>query len=74
MTTDPAPAGGLHQYPDEDQVFAPLYDSAEFAEFEQMIDDMLEVLVGQWLHLAAPRAASSGIRRANLPKAKKPAQ
>jgi hypothetical protein len=66
MNGDPAQTGGLEAFPDEDQVFIGLYDSAEFAEFEQEMDEMLAALVGQWVHLAAPVAAHARLRRAGI--------
>ena len=41
MNIDPAAPDGIEPYPDEDQAFLLLYDSAVFAEFEQAIDGML---------------------------------
>jgi hypothetical protein len=66
MNGDPAQTGGLEAFPDEDQVFIAIYDSTEFAAFEQEMDEMLAALEGRWVHLAAPAAASARLRRAGL--------
>jgi hypothetical protein len=63
MNFDPAaPSGGTTSFPDENQLFQPLYDSDAFADFEQAMDDMLEALVGRWVHLAAPSAGIGRLR------------
>jgi len=66
MNGDAAETGGLEAFPDEDQVFIGLYDSAEFAEFEQEMDEMLAALVGRWAHLAAPSAVNARLRRGGI--------
>jgi hypothetical protein len=74
MNTDSALPDGLDSYPDDNEAFTGLYDSAAFAEFEQTIDHLIEGLVGRWVHLAAPRAAMSRVRKASIvPKMKKSA-
>jgi hypothetical protein len=74
MNIDPAAPDGIEPYPDEDQAFVLLYDSLAFAEFEQSMDGMLEVLVGRWVHLAAPRAAANRVRRFSAVGPKKKAK
>jgi hypothetical protein len=74
MNIDPAAPDGIEPYPDEDQAFVLLYDSVAFAEFEQAMDGMLEVLVGRWVHLAAPRAAANRVRRITAVTPKKKAK
>jgi hypothetical protein len=66
MNGEMAGTGGLEAFPDEDQVFIPLYDSSEFAEFEQEMDRLLAELESRWVHLAAPAAANARLRRAPL--------
>jgi hypothetical protein len=74
MNTDSALPDGLESYPDDNEAFTGLYDSTAFAEFEQTIDALVEALVGRWVHLAAPRAGTSRVRRASIaPKMKKSA-
>jgi hypothetical protein len=74
MNIDPAAPDGIEPYPDEDQAFVLLYDSVAFAKFEQAMDGMLEVLVGRWVHLAAPRAAANRVRRVTVVSPKKKAK
>ena len=62
MNFDPAASGETAPFPDENQVFQPLYDSEAFADFEQAMDEMLEALVGRWVHLAAPTAGLGRLR------------
>jgi hypothetical protein len=66
MNGEVAGTGGLEAFPDEDQVFIPLYDSSEFAEFEQEMDRLLAILESRWVHLASPAAANARLRRASL--------
>jgi hypothetical protein len=66
MNGEVAGTGGLEAFPDEDQVFIGLYDSSEFAEFEQEMDRMLADLENRWAHLAAPAAANARLRGASL--------
>jgi hypothetical protein len=66
MNGEVADTGGLEAFPDEDQVFTPLYDSSEFADFEQEMDQLLAGLEKRWAHLAAPAAATPRLRRASL--------
>ena len=61
MTLDPASSGGIEPFPDENTAFTALYDSQAFAEFEQSIDSMLEVLVGALV--ASGRAQCRGPQR-----------
>ncbi len=72
MNTDSTLPDGLKSYPDDNEAYAGLYDSTAFAEFEQAIDELIEALVGRWVHLAAPRAAMIRVRRTTIvPKMKK---
>jgi hypothetical protein len=73
MNGEPAGTGGLEAFPDEDQAFVDLYDSTEFADFEQEMDAMLAALVSRWVHLAAPAAANARLRRTGLGAGKKKA-
>jgi hypothetical protein len=73
MNGEPAGTGGLEAFPDEDQAFVELYDSTEFADFEQEMDAMLAALVSRWVHLAAPAAANARLHRAGLGAGKKKA-
>jgi hypothetical protein len=74
MNTDFTLPDGLEAYPDDNEAFSGLYDSMAFVEFEQTIDGLIEVLVGRWVHLAAPLAAMVRVRRASIvPKMKKSA-
>jgi hypothetical protein len=74
MNIDPATSDGIEPYPDEDRAFVVLYDSIAFADFEQAMDEMLEALVGRWVHLAAPRAAADRVRRTTMVIPKKKAK
>ena len=49
MNTDSLP-DGLKSYPDDNEAYAGVYDSTAFAEFEQTIDELIEALVGRWVH------------------------
>ena len=54
----------------EDLAYAWLQNSIVFGEFESEMDQLLENLVGRWVHLAAPNA--DRIRR--LVKPSKPSE
>jgi hypothetical protein len=41
---------------EEARAFALLLDSSIFDEFDRQMDDLFELLVGKWVHLAAPNA------------------
>jgi|GEM_PF-3483998 len=72
MNTDSALPDGLASFPDDNQAFVGLYDTSAFAEFEQTIDELIEAMVGRWVHLAAPQAAANRIPRSTIvPKMKK---
>ncbi len=58
-------------YPDEDSVFAALYDSEPFEAFDMEMDEALGQLERRWVHLAAPKASSIRVRTFNLTHPKK---
>lgn len=41
---------------EEAAAFEPLFDTVAFDEFDREMDDRVEQLIGQWVHLAAPNA------------------
>ncbi len=59
-----------HFKSEEDLAYAWLQNSIVFGEFESELDQLLENLVGRWVHLAAPNA--DRIRR--LVKPSKPSE
>ncbi len=62
MNSDASQFQDAANYPNEESVFAPLYDSVPFQAFDLVMDESLDRLIGRWIHLAAPQAATTRLR------------